>query len=115
MPCTKCWTRWWPFDRISCLRPFSLSLSLARTHTQTHTLTLTLTLAETGGCPHAAIREDISGNLVKLEELTEKFHPEVPTLQSEKLIDGYLLGDLLSNVDCFLGEGWPNFDFRLAF
>lgn len=30
---------------------------------------------ETGGCPHAAIREDISGNVVKLEELTEKFDP----------------------------------------
>ena len=26
---------------------------------------------ETGGCPHAAIREDISGNLLALEELTE--------------------------------------------
>jgi urease accessory protein UreG len=37
---------------------------------------------ETGGCPHAAIREDISGNLVKLEELTEKFHPEVLLLES---------------------------------
>ena len=34
-----------------------------------------LPAAETGGCPHAAIREDISGNVVKLEELTEKFHP----------------------------------------
>eukprot|EP00960_Hanusia_phi_P054661 762732-Hanusia_phi.AAC.1 len=36
-----------------------------------------LAAAETGGCPHAAIREDISGNMVKLEELTAKFHPDV--------------------------------------
>jgi len=37
---------------------------------------------ETGGCPHAAIREDISGNMVKLEELTAKFHPELLFLES---------------------------------
>ena len=30
---------------------------------------------ETGGCPHAAIREDISANLLALEELQQKFHP----------------------------------------
>ena len=28
---------------------------------------------ETGGCPHAAIREDISANLQALEELNEEF------------------------------------------
>lgn len=28
---------------------------------------------ETGGCPHAAIREDITANLLACEELTEKF------------------------------------------
>ena len=28
---------------------------------------------ETGGCPHAAIREDISGNLNAVEELTAKY------------------------------------------
>jgi len=28
---------------------------------------------ETGGCPHAAIREDISANLVQLEQLTSTF------------------------------------------
>ena len=31
---------------------------------------------ETGGCPHAAIREDISHNLVALEELMEDVRPE---------------------------------------
>src|SRR5437762_1150748 len=30
---------------------------------------------ETGGCPHAAIREDISHNLVALEELMEEVSP----------------------------------------
>lgn len=37
---------------------------------------------ETGGCPHAAIREDISSNLVALEELHRKFHPELMLLES---------------------------------
>jgi len=37
---------------------------------------------ETGGCPHAAIREDISGNLLALEEMTEKISPEILFLES---------------------------------
>jgi urease accessory protein len=37
---------------------------------------------ETGGCPHAAIREDISANLIALEELHQKFHPEILLLES---------------------------------
>lgn len=37
---------------------------------------------ETGGCPHAAIREDISANLLALEELHEQFHPEILLLES---------------------------------
>src|ERR1700730_6771958 len=37
---------------------------------------------ETGGCPHAAIREDISANLLALEELHEKFHPDILLLES---------------------------------
>src|SRR4051794_28866496 len=37
---------------------------------------------ETGGCPHAAIREDISANLLALEHLTEKFHPQLLLLES---------------------------------
>lgn len=37
---------------------------------------------ETGGCPHAAIREDISANLLALEELHATFHPEILLLES---------------------------------
>jgi urease accessory protein len=37
---------------------------------------------ETGGCPHAAIREDISANLLALEELHAKFHPELLFIES---------------------------------
>ena len=37
---------------------------------------------ETGGCPHAAIREDISHNLVALEELMEDLHPELLIVES---------------------------------
>ena len=37
---------------------------------------------ETGGCPHAAIREDISANLVALEDLNDRFHPEILFLES---------------------------------
>lgn len=37
---------------------------------------------ETGGCPHAAIREDISANLLALEELHQKFRPELLLLES---------------------------------
>lgn len=37
---------------------------------------------ETGGCPHAAIREDISANLLALEELTERFRPDLLLIES---------------------------------
>ncbi len=37
---------------------------------------------ETGGCPHAAIREDISMNLTPLEELTALFKTELLLLES---------------------------------
>jgi len=37
---------------------------------------------ETGGCPHAAIREDISANLMALEELHTKFNPEILLIES---------------------------------
>jgi len=37
---------------------------------------------ETGGCPHAAIREDISHNLLALEELMETIKPEVLFVES---------------------------------
>jgi urease accessory protein len=37
---------------------------------------------ETGGCPHAAIREDISHNLLALEELMETVQPELLFVES---------------------------------
>jgi len=37
---------------------------------------------ETGGCPHAAIREDISANLLALEDLHARFAPDVLLLES---------------------------------
>ncbi len=37
---------------------------------------------ETGGCPHAAIREDISHNLVALEELMEDVRPSLLLVES---------------------------------
>lgn len=37
---------------------------------------------ETGGCPHAAIREDISANLLALEDLQHKYHPDLLLLES---------------------------------
>jgi urease accessory protein len=37
---------------------------------------------ETGGCPHTAIREDISANLLALEELHQKFHPDILLIES---------------------------------
>ncbi len=37
---------------------------------------------ETGGCPHAAIREDISSNLLALEDLHQKFQPQLLFIES---------------------------------
>ena len=37
---------------------------------------------ETGGCPHAAIREDMSVNLLALEELHRKFKPDLLLIES---------------------------------
>jgi len=37
---------------------------------------------ETGGCPHAAIREDITANLIALEQLTDDVHPELLLIES---------------------------------
>ena len=37
---------------------------------------------ETGGCPHAAIREDISHNLMALEQLMEEVNPELLFVES---------------------------------
>jgi urease accessory protein len=37
---------------------------------------------ETGGCPHAAIREDISANLLALEELHQAFQAQILLIES---------------------------------
>eukprot|EP00924_Labyrinthula_sp_SR-Ha-C_P005010 maker-scaffold_1-snap-gene-18.42-mRNA-1 protein AED:0.05 eAED:0.05 QI:122/1/1/1/0.5/0.6/5/108/251 len=37
---------------------------------------------ETGGCPHAAIREDISANFLEAEKLTAEFSPDLILLES---------------------------------
>lgn len=37
---------------------------------------------ETGGCPHTAIRDDISPNLVALDALMDAFHPELLFVES---------------------------------
>lgn len=37
---------------------------------------------ETGGCPHAAIREDITANLIALEHLHDLHHPDLLLLES---------------------------------
>jgi urease accessory protein len=37
---------------------------------------------ETGGCPHAAIREDITANLIALEHLHDRHHPDLLLLES---------------------------------
>jgi len=37
---------------------------------------------ETGGCPHAAIREDISPNLMALEDLMQAIHPDLLFVES---------------------------------
>jgi urease accessory protein len=37
---------------------------------------------ETGGCPHAAVRDDISHNLIMLEQLMEEFTPELMFVES---------------------------------
>ena len=37
---------------------------------------------ETGGCPHAAIREDITANLLALEDLSDRFSPDLLLIES---------------------------------
>jgi len=37
---------------------------------------------ETGGCPHTAIRDDISANQKAIEELEEKFNPQIIFVES---------------------------------
>jgi len=37
---------------------------------------------ETGGCPHTAIRDDVTPNLVALDQLMKKFRPEILFVES---------------------------------
>ncbi len=37
---------------------------------------------QTGGCPHTAIREDVSANLLALERLTTQFQPDLLLIES---------------------------------
>ncbi|XP_072040162.1 urease accessory protein UreG-like [Amphiura filiformis] len=37
---------------------------------------------ETGGCPHAAIREDYSVNMETIRDLTKEFHPDIIIIES---------------------------------
>jgi urease accessory protein len=37
---------------------------------------------QTGGCPHAAIRDDVTANLLALEDLNDRFSPELLLLES---------------------------------
>ena len=37
---------------------------------------------ETGGCPHAAIREDYSQNIEEVRQLTRRFQPDFVLLES---------------------------------
>ena len=37
---------------------------------------------ETGGCPHAAVREDISANLAALTDLHRRFRPQILLIES---------------------------------
>lgn len=41
-----------------------------------------ITAIETGGCPHAAVREDISANLAALEDLHRQFTTEILLIES---------------------------------
>ena len=56
---------------------------------------------ETGGCPHAAVREDISQNLQALERLHAKFQTGLLLIENggDNLTANYSL-DLLSFLHC---------------
>jgi len=72
---------------------------------------------ETGGCPHAAIREDISHNLVALEELMEDVHPGLLLVESggdnlaaqfsRELVDYTIYVIDVSGVDKIPRKGGP--------
>lgn len=60
---------------------------------------------ETGGCPHAAVREDISTNLGALEELHAEFDTQLLLIESggDNLAANYSreLADFIIYVVCF--------------
>ena len=41
-----------------------------------------ITAVETGGCPHTAVRDDVSQNIDALEQLMARFHPELLFVES---------------------------------
>src|SRR6266481_3685966 len=41
-----------------------------------------ITAVETGGCPHTAVRDDITSNLIALEELHQQFNPQILFIES---------------------------------
>jgi urease accessory protein len=41
-----------------------------------------ISAVETGGCPHTAVRDDVSQNLDALHQLMRKFHPEILFVES---------------------------------
>jgi len=41
-----------------------------------------ITAVETGGCPHAAVRDDVSQNLDALDRLMARFHPDILFVES---------------------------------
>ena len=45
---------------------------------------------ETGGCPHAAIREDIAANLNALEELHQRFHTQLLLIESGACVRAFV-------------------------
>jgi urease accessory protein len=61
---------------------------------------------ETGGCPHAAIREDISANLSTLEDLQREFHPDLLFVESG--------GDNLGNICSIYNRLAANFSKELV-
>lgn len=67
---------------------------------------------ETGGCPHAAIREDVSANLEALEQLTLQFTPEILLCESggDNLAANFsseLADFTLYVIDCAGGDKVP--------
>jgi len=61
---------------------------------------------ETGGCPHAAVREDISANLAALEDLHREFTSDILLIESggDNLAANYSreLADYISTSSTYL-------------